>query len=202
MKKQIKKNQKGYTLIELVVTFLLLGLLMAAAASVLSPFMRLHLNQTNMAHAQTLSDILLTKISGQLSEAEKILTPDPGNYIQFLNEDNELVTIATFQSFKDRDLPLHSETTKMLEEGNLDYNILNIDYANVEIGPDGELLPKTNNSDWYYGLKTYQGSEISGLSFEHDPSKKTVKINLTLKDIKTGFEYETSKIVKCLNLKE
>lgn len=202
MKKRIKNNQKGYTLIELIVTFVLLGLLVAAAASVLSPFMRLHLNQTNIAHAQTLSDILLSKISGQLTSAEKILEGTPEDYIQFINEDNELVTIATFQTFKDNGLDIDSETRKLLDDGTLKNNILNIDYASIEIGPNGEILPKTNNSDWYYGVRSYQSNEISRLAFEFNTSKKTVKIILQLKNIKTGYEYETSKIVKCINLKE
>ena len=202
VKKRIKNNQKGYTLIELIVTFVLLGLLVAAAASVLSPFMRLHLNQTNIAHAQTLSDILLSKISGQLIDAEKILDSSSEDYIQFINEDNELVTIATLQTFMNSSLDIDSETQKLLEDGTLKKTILNIDYASVEIGPDGELLTKTNNSDWYYGVSTYQSNEISNLTFNYNSTRKTVKITLQLKNIKTGYEYETSKIVKCINLKD
>ena len=64
LQKVLLHDKSGMTLVELMVTFLLLGILMAAAIATLSPAMNVMARISNMSRAQGVADILMEKVCG------------------------------------------------------------------------------------------------------------------------------------------
>lgn len=67
--KKVLNSEGGLTLVELMVTFLLLGILMTAAITTLSPAMNVMARISNMSRAQSVADILLEKICGEIGSS-------------------------------------------------------------------------------------------------------------------------------------
>lgn len=65
----IRKRTGGYTLVELIVVFALIGLLMVAAASVVGAYYRVHTKVTSISEAQTLLNTLLDATCAELRSA-------------------------------------------------------------------------------------------------------------------------------------
>ena len=61
------RNKKGFTLIELIVTFVLIGIFMVSATAVMSSFMHVFARVKSISSAQNVADVLLTKAAGELS---------------------------------------------------------------------------------------------------------------------------------------
>lgn len=61
------QNKKGFTLIELIVTFVLIGIFMVSATAVMSSFMHVFARVKSISSAQNVADVLLTKAAGELS---------------------------------------------------------------------------------------------------------------------------------------
>ena len=61
------QNKKGFTLIELIVTFVLIGIFMVSATAVMSSFMHVFARVKSISSAQNVADVLLTKSPGGLS---------------------------------------------------------------------------------------------------------------------------------------
>ena len=66
LQKVLLHDKSGMTLVELMVTFLLLGILMAAAIATLSPAMNVMARISNMSRAQGVADILMEKVCGEV----------------------------------------------------------------------------------------------------------------------------------------
>lgn len=64
------RNKKGYTLIELIVTFVLIGIFMVSATAVMSSFMHVFARVKSISTAQNVADILLTKATGELADGQ------------------------------------------------------------------------------------------------------------------------------------
>ena len=58
------QNKKGFTLIELIVTFVLIGIFMVSATAVMSSFMHVFARVKSISSAQNVADVLLTKAAG------------------------------------------------------------------------------------------------------------------------------------------
>ncbi|MEF9997711.1 MAG: prepilin-type N-terminal cleavage/methylation domain-containing protein [Lachnospiraceae bacterium] len=66
--RKIKRNQSGMTLVELIVSFAVLGILMTATIATMAPAMNVYAKVTAMSRAQGITDILLEKITGELDD--------------------------------------------------------------------------------------------------------------------------------------
>lgn len=69
LQKVLLHDKSGMTLVELMVTFLLLGILMAAAIATLSPAMNVMARISNMSRAQGVADILMEKVCGEVGSS-------------------------------------------------------------------------------------------------------------------------------------
>ena len=65
------RNKKGFTLIELIVTFVLIGIFMVSATAVMSSFMHVFARVKSISSAQNVADVLLTKAAGELSGGQQ-----------------------------------------------------------------------------------------------------------------------------------
>lgn len=86
-----KLNNAGFTLVELLVAFALLGLFMIAVTRVLSYTVMLYQSTTSMSEGIEVSSILANKLTGVLEKATDITDINSG---RFINEDENEVEIV------------------------------------------------------------------------------------------------------------
>ena len=75
-----RENTKGYTLVELMVVFALIGIFMVAASVVAGAYGKISNRITALSQAQTLADTLLNRMSEELisMEAGSASLPETG----------------------------------------------------------------------------------------------------------------------------
>lgn len=179
-KQSLFKNAKGYTLIELVVTFALTGIFMTAAVTAILAFMQTYTRVTGIARAQIISDILSQRIIKEVSAASKrnnaeaVIIGD--NRISFQNRDGQMLTL------KSKDGYLKQEYESRENSNNYDNDEMN----------------------WYYGKESYMGTTITRLHFEQVkngllPTNK-IRMTLELTYQQTGYSYEMKRVFPCYNL--
>lgn len=213
------KSNRGFTMIELIITFVLTAILMTSAAMVLSSYMRSYILCNAMIQQKSISDILMETIVGELSQAtdgvayphkqaedvtyDKVLIlagkrGDTEKYdkILFVNKNGNNLEIAKSGIFKDKN-------GNVLEPGNI---LLRYTTYNAEGIKDSPKILRT--VDWNYSDAVYKGNTVDDLTFEFvgsmpETEKSTIliKITLVLENNKTKSKYETSRIVECYNLK-
>ena len=72
MNRKRKKDNRGMSLAELIVTFALMGIFLAAVAVVISSSVLIHSELTGTMYAQSVSETLLDKIAGELAAADPV----------------------------------------------------------------------------------------------------------------------------------
>ncbi|MBS7009301.1 type II secretion system protein [Anaerostipes sp.] len=190
MKRQLKKRRlcrklvqakAGMTLVELIVTFLLLGILMTAAIATLAPAMNVMGRISNMSRAQSVADILMEKICGEVGSAAGQVQMDSGNEkISYADKKGRMVIMYAKEETDGKKLVLH--------------------YQASSISEGGEAAKK--GVDWTFSKKMYMNQEIKELKFEREKDTNLVKIILTVRNVKTGQTYKRTKIVECYKLDE
>lgn len=178
------KNKKGYTLVELIVVFALTAVFITAATMTTGVFMRIFLKVNTMSHAQTVASTLMETLDSQLSSAAAASAwdlegagPSDPNVFLYISADGEKV------SYVDKN---HIPVIICVIDG-----MLHLEYQPIEGG---------DAVDWYYGEGSYSGNRISSLAFEQPENDNLLKISLTLKNTKTGYEYAAVRWVECYNL--
>lgn len=176
------KNKKGYTLIELIVTFGLIAIFLTTATMTVSTCMRIFYRIKNMSQAQIVADTLLETISSQLAFAAlaNFEGSDGTSNAMEISADNGSIayvdkTHTPVIMTRDDDHKLHLSDQEQKESGN-------------------------GSAEWYYGKGMYVGMEIEELNFEH-VSENFIKVSLSLKNPKSGHRLSTSKWIECYNLK-
>ena len=180
----VRENKKGYTLIELVVTFALIGIFMTAAIVTLTSFMRIYTRVSSVSRAQTVADMLTQTL---VSELESAYDKGAGSVIIEAGAGSGTGSV----SFENREgIPLKIYTNP---DG---YLIL--DYETVT---DSSGTVVSEAVDWYYGEENYMGTKITQLGFEQVPDTNLIKLTLELTHQKTGYFYTTEKVFPCYNLR-
>lgn len=190
--KHLCGDQQGVTLVELAVTFALVGILMAASAAVLISGLNLYTRITAASHAELVADLLLEKISGEISAA---VSPEhDGDGYYFWLEQNEDAGWVAFQNRNHRPVAIYASTSSEEERTpeNLGRGQLYVKYY---------ALPEKGTAEvnWHYDSKVYMGYQIENLSFRRDDPDghpNVVRIDLTLKHSRSGFAYTTFRYVK------
>lgn len=213
------RNKKGFTLIELIVTFVLIGIFMVSATAVMSSFMHVFARVKSISGAQNVADVLLTKAAGELSggrggvfsleedEEEPVEkyslyihqyeAPDGSRHDSavFRNEEGIQVSMGMLGDM------LSSQERAGLDENAVMDQMLLLRYCTKAIDP----LTGNNSveyTNWYYGKPSYMGMVLTELKIEKvEEDKNLVRITVTLENAKTHFSPLTvSRIVKCRNM--
>ena len=112
-------RRAGYTLVELIVSFALIGIFLVAASTVIGSFLRIQARVSAQADAQTLSDTLLNTISEPLVSMrynEDKWSIEEGS-IQFQDKEGRIVKIrAEDGSWQIDDGKMSEELTQYFEE--------------------------------------------------------------------------------------
>nr|WP_308626701.1 type II secretion system protein [uncultured Eisenbergiella sp.] len=217
------RNKKGYTLIELIVTFVLIGIFMVSATAVMSSFMHVFARVKSISTAQNVADILLTKATGEIADGQgRKFTPleesaadeekkyalyirqhqDPDgsrhDSAVFLNEEGIQVSVGMLG-----DILPETERAGLDESGIMDEMLL-LRYCTKTVDPEtgttaADSIEYTN---WYYGKPSYMGTQLTELKIEKvEEDKNIIRITVTLENSKTHYSPQTiSRVVKCRNM--
>lgn len=190
MKKRVQQklqSRDGMTLVELIVTFALLGILMAAAIATLSPAANVFQKVSAMSRGQSVSSILLDKIGSEIETATGNVcisadgvnnTTGEGNWISYMDKQGQEVVIYSAKEPHDSSgsgekyLQLRYNKTVQLKEG----------------------------IDWNYSKSTYMNEAIQHLVFQRVGGTNQVRIKLKLYNTRTETTYERTRVVECFKL--
>lgn len=179
LQKVLLHDKSGMTLVELMVTFLLLGILIAAAIATLSPAMNVMARISNMSRAQGVADILMEKVCGEVGSATGQVQIDSGNEkISYTDKKGRSVIMYAKETDGEKRLVLHYQASSIAGGG----------------------AAATKGVDWTFSKKMYMNQEIKELKFERKEDTNLVKITLTVRNVKTGQTYKRTKIVECYKL--
>lgn len=169
-------DNRGITLTEMVVTFALVGIFMAAAVSVISSAVITHSELTASMYAQSVGEMLLDKVTGELAAARA----DEGRDIALgtISAQAEEDACPVSAAFYDR-------------EGN----------PVVCTVEEGLLCLHYEDADWMLDSKAYMGFRITQMEIKRRNDQNILEVSFTIKNLKTGFEYSTSRCTKCYNFK-
>lgn len=177
---KIKSNKKGFTLVELIVSFALIGILMATVSTVFAGAYRVHIRIKSFTNSQVVSDILKETIEGELTHAKAKKGAAAGEDIK---------VIGTEVAFINKD----GIKTRLYIS---DEGYLCLEYPEAEIEGD----PTNMNDNQYLGTNVYLKNKIESVTFTHIPETNYIRLDMKLKDQVTGFEYTTKKVIECYNL--
>ncbi len=198
------REQRGTTLVELIVTFALIGLFMAAASVMMTTSLRLFTRMQATSRAVTVSDMILDKVAGEISAAVLpvgspgaddyyfwLESSENGNWVAFKNRLGS--PVAIFAAPRDG-------AAGNADAGSLGSGELFVRYYELVNGE--HVLRKQPEVDWRYDDQVYMGYRITKLSFSQaDRGEKpgVIKIDLTLKHEATGFEYSAHRFARVYN---
>lgn len=169
-------DNRGTTLTEMIVTFALIGIFMASAVSVISSAVITHSELTASMYAQSVGEMLLDKVTGELAAARA----DEGRGIAlgavFTEEEEE--TYGDSAAFYDRE---SRPVVCTVEEG-----LLYFHYKDL---------------DWALDPKAYMGFRITQMEIKKRNDQNVLEVSFQIKNLKTGFEYSTVRCTKCYNFK-
>lgn len=203
--KKLKLNNAGTTLVELIMTFALIGMFMVAATKVISNTVVVYYDAKSITSAMQVSTIVSTKIR---EEVEGALT----TYLVDENDSTGQTTLpyALLITDGNKALELTNREGCHVRVGVDDKGLLNIHYYPISSFENGKeiTIPET---DWKYDVKAYMGYRISNLTFEQ-PKQETdengnptalyddniIKMTLTIDSAKYG-DYTVCEYIQCYN---
>lgn len=173
MKRELKNDNAGMTLAELIVTFALMGIFLAAVATVISSSVVVQSELTGTMYAESVGETLLDKITGEIaaakvSEGKAIVV---GKVLKGENDLGEGV------SFCDRN---GQKSCFLVEDG---------------------LLVMKADSDWKMDAGAYMGYRITDFQVNRLNDKNVFEVIIKIKNLKTGFEYTASRAVQSYNFR-
>lgn len=174
LKETVKEDNRGTTLAEMIVTFALVGIFLAAAVNVISSAVVMHSELTGTMYAQNVGELLLDKITGELAAAQP--EGERAMVIGAAGEADELSGNGV--AFYDRE---GNAVTCMVQNGLLVFHY--IDEAH----------------DWILDEKAYMGFRITDMQIQRLEDENILEITIKIKNLKTGFEYSTSRCTQCYN---
>lgn len=178
---KVLRNQKGMTLVEMIVAFALLAMFMVSAVAALTVSMRIFQRSISISRAQTVGAILLEDITGHIGKASAELEYSDSS-IAFKNAkgDREILYIGT----EEKELCIHY---------------------------DEDVDTKRKAVEWRYPKNTYMKNQVTAMKIkkmETIDNRMLFKITIDLKNERTGYKYQASRMVECyyseseLNAKE
>lgn len=218
--KAILHNKGGVTLVELVVTFALLGLFIAVSCQVISNSLNVYYHIKGLTYGQQVSDTLLEKISGVIEGAQVSISEGDadnkdktlkiyknGSVIELYDRTGSHISITTTSSYgniTDSENVIDGEKYKDPDDGSIFNQILIYYYAVITNAPDGSetKITRYESVDWLFDKNVYMGYQIKELKFSqadqnHYPPN-IIKVDLTLNSGKYG-DYHSTRYVECYN---
>lgn len=185
-----KTDSKGMTLVELIVTFAVAAIFMAAAAILVVPATKMTMQVRGMNRVHDDAAIIMETIVNELSYADSfdiVLTdkyPDDAT-----NPYN-----GYYQKVKYNDKGGNQAEMSVTDDGEARLQIV---YAAIDDGA-GTLI--RNEIDWSYGKGLYRDNVIM-LGFQkEDPNKNIIAVRLTVTNTTSGYSYTQETDVRCMSV--
>ena len=186
---KVQGDNRGTTLAEMIVTFALIGIFLVASAGVISSAVVLHSNLTGTMYAQSVGEILIDKVTGELAAAQP-----KGSRALIIGEGRTAGgTVGDGAAFYDRD---GNRVCCFVKEGRLIFSYK----ESVKVDSYGEVQVKPER-EWKLEDKAYMGYQITDMRIARLEDKNVLEITLKIKNLKTGFEYTVSRCTGCYNFK-
>jgi hypothetical protein len=218
LKKKVKFNNSGMTLVELIATFALISIFLVSATNIIFKTMSIYYQARGTSYGMQVSEILASKIVSMLEGAQNVSSLE--------NTDNISDVIMTLEdgailisSEKDEDgnsldsvelVDATGSRVRIAAKDKSGKNYLSIHYYPVTSGQkkfesnkyyyENQLYKAV---DWEFDEKTYLGYSIKSLSFEKPENfpGNVIKMKITVVSDKYG-EYSTTKYIECYNFDE
>lgn len=195
---KLNKDNRGTTLVELVVTFALLGIFMVSATFIIVYTSQLYYNTKGATNGLEVSNMIAEKVVGQIEGAKPSNPPqvtEGGDFdsITFTDATGSTVTVTAEEQTIERNVGGAVETEVTTGK------YICIKYDQVKDGP-----VKYDAVDWRFDYKAYMGYVVTKLDFSNpgpDYPDNVVKMTLVLNSDKYG-EYTTNYYIKCYNVEE
>ena len=200
-----RKKTAGVTLVELIVTFALIGMFMTAASFMLTSSLRLFIQLQSVSGAVTVSDVLLDKIAGEIAAAKEPdmdnsdAAFDYGGYYIWMEKDDGSQWM-TLWNRSGSPMAIYADGGGELC---LKYYETVRGKVGAEVTDDSLTVPEM---DWHFDHGVYMGYRITegGLTFtREDPENhpNVIRIDLEIHNEKSGFTYRASRYAECYNYK-
>lgn len=148
--KWIRKNQKGTTMVEMIVTFGLLSIFLTASVMLVANYANIQAKISGQISAENVSEMVLNTIEGELSKATELF--GTGNKFIQVSEDVVFGKVIEFSN-KDK-----YKSKMFIKDG-----MLEIDYfRRADIVMDSSTVV----SRWYFDEKVYMGNKITQFDIE------------------------------------
>lgn len=183
---RLQLNSAGMTMVELTVTFAILGLFLVAATRIISYTINIYYAAKGASYGLEVSNMIANKIVGMTEGAESMpQIKENGEAVSFTDTTGSQVTIGTAEQEGGTYLNIHYEPSS---------------YQNIEY----------EATDFKFDTKTYMGYEIESLVFSHPDGEGTgdgkkaypdnvIRMELVLKSEKYG-SYRTTRYMKCVKV--
>ncbi|MGF6991009.1 prepilin-type N-terminal cleavage/methylation domain-containing protein [Lachnospiraceae bacterium PF1-21] len=181
------KKKRGYTLVELIVSFALIGIFMVTAGMVLANAYKVHTEISNLSKAQTVSDMILESISSELSSAQSYDLP---------GEEDKAVIISDGQVDFMNAQGIPTTLSVKYDENDPSKG----GYLQVIYPADNVETDETDDATLYFGKNTYLRNKITNLKFEKLEDKNVITTTLTIKNQITGFTFTSKKTIQIYNV--
>lgn len=204
-------NNKGMTMVELIVTFAILSIFMVATTMIMSSIVTLYFNEKEVTNSMEVVQFIQTKITGELENADASATTsvnflasaEGGEYrndgaiyigsnsIEFTNKQGSHVTISTVENSSNGKYYFNehfegvSGGTTINPETNEEEPIMAVDAV-----------------DWQFDMKSYLGYSIESLTFKKAElvdsafGSNIIQVNLTIVS-KNGKSFDSVFYVDC-----
>ena len=189
MKPDLKRDNKGAALVEMIVTFALTAIFMAAAAAVISSSVIVHSELTGAMYAQSVSGTLLDKITGELAAARA----EDGKTLLIGETGRVGGNVGNGAAFYDRE---GRAAYFFVRDGRL---ILHYRAAGSRYRQEEEAF--TEEEEWALDPRAYMGYRITDLQLTRLNEENVLEAVIKIKNIKTGFEYTASECLECYNFR-
>ena len=206
------RDSKGMTLIELVVTFAVAAIFMAAAALLVVPATKMTMHVKGMNRVHDDAAIIMETIRNELSYADAY-TENTGTDIPAIELKN-LYPANTGDAAYDAAYAGYYKSAAYSDKGGNPAEIsvdetdgdnkgrLQIVYAKISDNPGGaEEEVIREEIRWWYGKGLYQNNQIRLGFKKKDPNKNIITVKLTVTDPSSGYSYTEEADIRCMNVK-
>lgn len=190
--KKLHKDNRGVTLMEMIVTFALVGIFLASAVAVISSAVVTHSELTAAMYAQSVGEALLDKIAGELAAAQ----PIEEEAILIRSAEEEGMSETGSVRFFDRE---GRQVLCGTQNGLLLFWYPAVEDEKQQTEENGQKTAE--GYTWMLDENAYMGFRITDMQFVRLNEKNVIEVQITIQNLKTGFEYSTSRCAGCYNFK-
>ncbi|MBQ3786142.1 MAG: prepilin-type N-terminal cleavage/methylation domain-containing protein [Lachnospiraceae bacterium] len=199
-----KMNNAGLTLVEMIVTFALLGLFMVAACRVIAYTVNIYFAAKGIDNSLVVADLIADKTEGLVGS---MCDSDTLDYDTINNADTGVTANDTLPYINDDKLYFVNDTNCPVcvweEDGELRVTYYN-KITSTDVG--GNELVEYKQVPWSFDKKAYMGYSIKEGTFKlekagSDYPDNVYKLEFTITSPKFG-DYPTTRYIKCFNKSE